>query len=95
MTGDADDLIENSNLSSQRVRVTCGIEVVKVCVLVSRLNPSLCLWQEEMDRKEKMTAGLNQTVRELQQLLQGVSRQLAKGQEGVRPVSVLFLSAVR
>lgn len=37
-----------------------------------------------------MTAGLNQTVRELQQLLQAVSRQLAKGQEGVRLVSMLF-----
>ncbi|XP_047466466.1 kinectin isoform X2 [Mugil cephalus] len=51
----ADDLIENSSLSSQR---------------------------EEIDRKEKMTAGLNQTVSELQQLLQAVSRQLSKGQEG-------------
>ncbi|KAM7403008.1 hypothetical protein PAMA_003774 [Pampus argenteus] len=55
VTANADDLIENSSLSSQR---------------------------EEIDRKEKMTAGLNQTVRELQQLLQGVSRQLSKGQEG-------------
>jgi len=51
----ADDLIENSSLTSQR---------------------------EEIDRKEKMTAGLNQTVSELQQLLQAVSRQLTKGQEG-------------
>ena len=40
--------------------------------------------QEEMDRKEKMTAGLNQTVRELQQLLQAVNRQLTKGQEEVQ-----------
>ncbi|XP_071353925.1 kinectin isoform X2 [Trachinotus anak] len=55
VTDNADDLIENSSLSSQR---------------------------EEIDRNEKMTAGLNQTVRELQQLLQAVSRQLAKGQEG-------------
>ncbi|GAA6213619.1 kinectin isoform X2 [Lates japonicus] len=55
VTDNADDLIENSSLSSQR---------------------------EEIDRKEKMTAGLNQTVRELQQLLHAVSRQLAKGQEG-------------
>ncbi|TMS21732.1 Kinectin [Larimichthys crocea] len=39
------------------------------------------LYKEEIDKKEKMTAGLNQTVRELQQLLQAVSRQLAKGQE--------------
>lgn len=38
-----------------------------------------------------MTAGLNQTVRELQQLLQAVSRQLAKGQEGVRPIATLYL----
>ncbi|KAM8736552.1 kinectin isoform 2-T2 [Acanthopagrus schlegelii] len=55
VTDNADELIENSSLTSQR---------------------------EEIDRKEKMTAGLNQTVRELQQLLQAVSRQLAKGQEG-------------
>lgn len=37
-----------------------------------------------------MTAGLNQTVGELQQLLQAISRQLTKGQEGVRPV-ICFL----
>ncbi|XP_045918649.1 kinectin isoform X3 [Micropterus dolomieu] len=55
VTDHADDLIENSSLTSQT---------------------------EEIDRKEKMTAGLNQTVRELQQLLQAVSRQLAKRQEG-------------
>ncbi|KAK6304449.1 hypothetical protein J4Q44_G00250350 [Coregonus suidteri] len=36
---------------------------------------------DEIDRKEKKTAGLNQTVRELQQLLQAVNRQLTKGQE--------------
>uniref|UniRef100_A0A7N6A265 Ribosome receptor lysine/proline rich domain-containing protein n=1 Tax=Anabas testudineus TaxID=64144 RepID=A0A7N6A265_ANATE len=42
------------------------------------------LSQEEIDRKEKVTAGLNQTVRELQQLLQAVSRQLTKAQEAVR-----------
>lgn len=35
-----------------------------------------------------MTAGLNQTVRELQQLLQAISWQLTKGKEGVRPVPV-------
>ncbi|KAA0711440.1 Kinectin CG-1 antigen [Triplophysa tibetana] len=34
---------------------------------------------EEIDRKEKMTAGLNQTVQELQQLLHSVNRQLTKG----------------
>ncbi|XP_057199450.1 kinectin [Triplophysa rosa] len=36
---------------------------------------------EETDRKEKMTAGLNQTVQELQQLLHSVNRQLTKGCE--------------
>ncbi|XP_056151619.1 kinectin isoform X2 [Lampris incognitus] len=45
-------------------------------------NSSLSSQTEEIDRKEKMTAGLNQTVRELQQLLQAVNRQLTKGQEG-------------
>lgn len=50
------------------------------------------LRQEEIDKKEKMTAGLNQTVRELQQLLQTVSHQLAKGQEGVRLVQLLSRS---
>ncbi|KAI4879093.1 hypothetical protein NFI96_014432 [Prochilodus magdalenae] len=44
-------------------------------------NSSLTTQTEEMDRKEKMTAGLNQTVRELQDLLQAVNRQLTKGQE--------------
>ena len=39
--------------------------------------------QEEMDRKEKVTAGLNQTVRDLQHLLQSVNRQLTKRHEGV------------
>nr|XP_020446507.1 kinectin isoform X2 [Monopterus albus] len=43
---------------------------------------SLSSQGEEIDRKEKITAGLNQTVTELQQLLQAVSRQLAKEQEG-------------
>uniref|UniRef100_A0AAQ5Y1B7 Ribosome receptor lysine/proline rich domain-containing protein n=1 Tax=Amphiprion ocellaris TaxID=80972 RepID=A0AAQ5Y1B7_AMPOC len=47
-------------------------------------NSSLSSQREEIDRKEKMTAGLNQTVKELQQLLQAVSQQLTKGQEGVK-----------
>uniref|UniRef100_A0A8C7D6F8 Kinectin 1 n=1 Tax=Oncorhynchus kisutch TaxID=8019 RepID=A0A8C7D6F8_ONCKI len=38
---------------------------------------------EDIDRKEKKTAGLNKTVRELQQLLLAVNRQLTKGQEAV------------
>ncbi|KAM9467024.1 kinectin isoform 2-T2 [Clarias gariepinus] len=37
--------------------------------------------EEEIEHKEKMTAGLNQTVQELQELLQAVNRQLTKGQE--------------
>uniref|UniRef100_A0A8C8DUP6 Kinectin 1 n=1 Tax=Oryzias sinensis TaxID=183150 RepID=A0A8C8DUP6_9TELE len=44
-------------------------------------NSSLLSQTEEMDKKEKMTAGLNQTVREMQQLLQAVSKQLTKGQD--------------
>lgn len=55
VTASADDLIENSSLSSQR---------------------------EVIDRKEKTAAGLNQTFKELQQLLRGVSQQLAKRQKG-------------
>ncbi|KAL4613130.1 kinectin isoform X2 [Arapaima gigas] len=45
-------------------------------------NSTIATQREEMDKKEKMTAGLNQTVRELQQLLQAVNRQLTKGREG-------------
>ncbi|KAL7862008.1 hypothetical protein SRHO_G00134490 [Serrasalmus rhombeus] len=44
-------------------------------------NSSLTMQTEDVDRKEKMTAGLNQTVQELQELLQAVNRQLTKGQE--------------
>ncbi|XP_072545630.1 kinectin isoform X2 [Salminus brasiliensis] len=44
-------------------------------------NSNLTMQTEDIDRKEKMTAGLNQTVRELQELLQAVNRQLTKGQE--------------
>ncbi|XP_066550666.1 kinectin isoform X2 [Amia ocellicauda] len=45
-------------------------------------NSTIATQTEEMDRKEKMAAGLNQTVKELQQLLRAVNRQLTKGQEG-------------
>uniref|UniRef100_A0A1A7XX33 Kinectin 1 n=1 Tax=Iconisemion striatum TaxID=60296 RepID=A0A1A7XX33_9TELE len=45
-------------------------------------NSSLPSDTEEIDKKEKRTAGLNQTVREMQQLLQTVSQQLTKGQQG-------------
>ncbi|KAM8834072.1 kinectin isoform 3-T3 [Synchiropus picturatus] len=46
-------------------------------------HPEDLIENEQMDQKEKMTAGLNQTVRELQQLLQGVSQQLTKTQQEV------------
>ncbi|XP_061898744.1 kinectin-like isoform X4 [Entelurus aequoreus] len=60
VTDHADDIIENSSLSSQK---------------------------ENIDRKEKMTAGLNQTVREVQQLLRSVSQQLTKEAEADRDLS--------
>lgn len=41
-------------------------------------NSGLMSQTEEIDRKEKMAAVLNQTVRELQQLIQAVNRQLTK-----------------
>lgn len=41
--------------------------------------------QEEMEHKEKMAAGLKQTVQELHELLQAIGRQLTKRQERVRP----------
>ncbi|KAF4084027.1 hypothetical protein AMELA_G00124160 [Ameiurus melas] len=44
-------------------------------------NSSLTTEAEEMEHKEKMAAGLNQTVQELQELLQALNRQLTKGQE--------------
>ncbi|KAK3538257.1 hypothetical protein QTP70_033066 [Hemibagrus guttatus] len=44
-------------------------------------NSSLTTEAEEIEHKEKMAAGLNQTVQELQELLQAVNRQLTKGQE--------------
>ncbi|XP_041131508.1 kinectin-like isoform X4 [Polyodon spathula] len=45
-------------------------------------NSTLATEMEETDRKNRMAGGLNQTVRELQQLLQSVSQQLSKGHEG-------------
>ncbi|XP_077477048.1 kinectin isoform X2 [Stigmatopora argus] len=50
-------------------------------------NSSLSSQREALDRNEKMTAGLHQTVQELQQLLQGVSRQLSKDAEPESDVS--------
>ncbi|XP_042562737.1 kinectin-like isoform X2 [Clupea harengus] len=46
-------------------------------------NSSLTTQTEDVDCKEKMMAGLKQTVKELQLLLQSVKKQLAKGQVGV------------
>ncbi|MGH0173517.1 UNVERIFIED_CONTAM: hypothetical protein FKN15_010417 [Acipenser sinensis] len=45
-------------------------------------NSTLATEREETDRKMMMAAGLNQTVMELQQLLQSVKQQLSKGHEG-------------
>ncbi|XP_072314108.1 kinectin isoform X2 [Eucyclogobius newberryi] len=45
-------------------------------------NSTMSSQNEETERKEKMAAGLNQTVSELQLLLQAVSKQLTKGPEG-------------
>ncbi|XP_035388540.1 kinectin isoform X6 [Electrophorus electricus] len=42
-------------------------------------NISFTTPTEDMDRKEKMSAGLNQTVRELQELLHAVNTQLTRG----------------
>ncbi|XP_076835374.1 kinectin isoform X7 [Brachyhypopomus gauderio] len=42
-------------------------------------NISFTTPTEDTDRKEKLSAGLNQTVRELQELLHAVNRQLTKG----------------
>ncbi|XP_058842523.1 kinectin-like isoform X4 [Acipenser ruthenus] len=47
-------------------------------------NSTLATEREETDRKMMMASGLNQTVMELQQLLQSVKQQLSKGHEGVR-----------
>ncbi|KAK1158747.1 hypothetical protein AOXY_G22489 [Acipenser oxyrinchus oxyrinchus] len=45
-------------------------------------NSTLATEREETDRKMMMAAGLNQTVMELQQLLQSVKQQLSKRHEG-------------
>lgn len=93
MTDSSDELIENSSLTSQTVR-SDGVFICFVCncfcefSLEHKVNISLSVKQEEIDKKEKLTAGLNQTVNELQQLLQTVSRQLSKGQEGVRTANM-------
>ncbi|XP_067311136.1 kinectin isoform X2 [Pseudorasbora parva] len=56
-------------------------EIVKEAGQADLIETSSLTQTEELDRKEKMTAGLNQTVQELQELLQSVNRQLTKGHE--------------
>ncbi|XP_052476058.1 kinectin-like isoform X2 [Carassius gibelio] len=56
-------------------------EIVKEAGQADLIETSGLTQTEEMDRKEKMTAGLNQTVQELQELLRSVNRQLTKGNE--------------
>ncbi|XP_058604657.1 kinectin isoform X4 [Onychostoma macrolepis] len=56
-------------------------EIVKETGQADLIETSSLTQTEEIDRKEKMTAGLNQTVQELQELLQSVNRQLTKGNE--------------
>nr|XP_015205618.1 PREDICTED: kinectin [Lepisosteus oculatus] len=56
-------------------------EILKETAQVDLIDNSTIETQKETDRKEKMAAGLNQTVMELQQLLQAVNRKLTKGQE--------------
>ncbi|XP_043118459.1 kinectin isoform X1 [Puntigrus tetrazona] len=56
-------------------------EIIKEAGQADLIETSSLTQMEEIDRKEKMTAGLNQTVQELQELLQSVNRQLTKGNE--------------
>uniref|UniRef100_A0A9J8CVP1 Kinectin 1 n=1 Tax=Cyprinus carpio carpio TaxID=630221 RepID=A0A9J8CVP1_CYPCA len=56
-------------------------EIIKEAGQADLIETSSLTQTEEIDRKEKMTAGLNQTVQELQELLQSVNRQLTKGNE--------------
>ncbi|XP_051578290.1 kinectin-like isoform X2 [Myxocyprinus asiaticus] len=56
-------------------------ELIKEAGQADLIETTSLTQTEEIDRKEKMTAGLNQTVQELQELLQSVNRQLTKGHE--------------
>ncbi|XP_052001162.1 kinectin-like isoform X2 [Xyrauchen texanus] len=56
-------------------------EIIKEAGQADLIETTSLTQTEEIDRKEKMTAGLNQTVQELQELLQSVNRQLTKGHE--------------
>uniref|UniRef100_A0A8C1H7U4 Kinectin 1 n=1 Tax=Cyprinus carpio carpio TaxID=630221 RepID=A0A8C1H7U4_CYPCA len=66
-------------------------EIIKEAGQADLIETSSLTQTEEIDRKEKMTAGLNQTVQELQELLQSVNRQLTKGNEREQQV---FPSAI-
>ncbi|XP_051502735.1 kinectin-like isoform X2 [Myxocyprinus asiaticus] len=56
-------------------------EIIKEAGQTDLIETTSLTQMEEIDRKEKMTAGLNQTVQELQELLRSVNRQLTKGHE--------------
>ncbi|XP_073682571.1 kinectin isoform X2 [Garra rufa] len=56
-------------------------EIIKEAGQADLIETSSLTQTEEIDRKEKMTAGLNQTVQELQELLWSINRQLTKGNE--------------
>ncbi|KTG46992.1 hypothetical protein cypCar_00025023 [Cyprinus carpio] len=67
-------------------------EIIKEAGQADLIETSSLTQTEEIDRKEKMTAGLNQTVQELQELLQSVNRQLTKGNERVGSFFLFFFS---
>ncbi|KAI5102320.1 kinectin isoform 1, partial [Silurus meridionalis] len=56
-------------------------EILKESGQSNQIQNSTLTTEEEIEHKEKMAAGLNQTVQELQELLQAVKQQLTKGQE--------------
>ncbi|XP_077094523.1 kinectin isoform X4 [Siphateles boraxobius] len=75
-----------AQLSLERIQA----EIVKEADQADLIETSSLTQTEELDRKEKMTAGLNQTVQELQELLQSVNRQLTKGHERDDQVDKLY-----
>ncbi|XP_052009222.1 kinectin-like isoform X2 [Xyrauchen texanus] len=56
-------------------------EIIKEAGQTGLIETTSLTQTEDIDRKEKMKAGLNQTVQELQELLRSVNRQLTKGHE--------------
>ncbi|KAK7153349.1 hypothetical protein R3I93_011300 [Phoxinus phoxinus] len=75
-----------AQLSLERIQA----EIVKEADQADLIETSSLTQTEELDRKEKITAGLNQTVQELQELLQSVNRQLTKGHERDDQVDKLY-----